>query len=73
MKGCIPFGEAAGAGHLDAKTEVRWNFCFEISNILAYLVFRWGVQRQFQRAQAVCLENLKNYAEANGVGKQANY
>lgn len=58
---------------LDVKTKVTWNFCFEISNILAYLVFRWGVQRQFQQAQAVCLENLKNYAETNGAGKQANY
>lgn len=58
---------------LDAKTEVTWNFCFEIPNILAYLIFRWGVQRQFQRAQAVCLENLKNYAEANGVRRQAGH
>lgn len=48
---------------LDAKTEVVWNFYFEIPNLFAYLVFRLAVQRPFQRAQEICLGNLKKYVE----------
>lgn len=44
-------------------TRVTWQFCFEISNVLAYFVFRWAVQRSFQTAQVICLNNLKDDVE----------
>ena len=48
---------------LGAKTQVRWNFYFEVSNIFAYWVFRLIVQPSFQQAQEICLRNLKTYVE----------
>jgi hypothetical protein len=45
------------------STRVTWRFCFEISNVLAYFVFRFAVQRSFQTAQVICLNNLKNDLE----------
>lgn len=48
---------------LDNKTRVIWNFYFETRNIFAYLVFRLLVLHQFQKAQEICLKNLKKYVE----------
>ena len=48
---------------LDNKTRVIWNFSFETRNIFAYLVFRLLVLQQFQKAQEICLRNLKKYVE----------
>jgi len=57
---------------LGTKTRVVWSFYFEISNILAYLVFRLVVQRPFQQSQEICLRNLKKYVEDSGGSIQAN-
>lgn len=48
---------------LNTQTKVIWNFYFEIPNIFAYLVFYLIVQRPFQKAQEICLRNLKAYVE----------
>lgn len=48
---------------LDNKTRVIWNFYFDTRNIFAYLFFRLLVQQQFQKAQEICLRNLKKYVE----------
>lgn len=45
------------------QTKIIWNFYFEIPNIFSYLVFRLAVQKLFQRAQEICLENLRKYVE----------
>jgi Polyketide cyclase / dehydrase and lipid transport len=51
---------------LDTKTRVIWNFYFEMSNIFAYAIFRLAVLSSFQKAQEICLRNLKEYVENNG-------
>lgn len=51
---------------LDSQTRVIWNFYFEIPNIFAYLVFRLLVKQPFQKAQEICLKNLKQYVENGG-------
>lgn len=53
---------------IDHKTRVIWNFYFESPNVLAYWIFRLLVQRPFQQAQEICLNNLKQYVE-NGEGR----
>ncbi|WP_271252239.1 SRPBCC family protein [Pseudanabaena sp. Chao 1811] len=50
---------------LDSKTKVIWNFYFEMSNIFAYAIFRLAVLRPFQKAQDICLRNLKEYVEGS--------
>ncbi len=51
---------------LDAKTRVIWDFYFETPNIFAYLIFRLLVERPFQKAQEICLGNIKRYVEDSG-------
>ncbi|MDJ1184807.1 SRPBCC family protein [Roseofilum casamattae] len=48
---------------LDTKTKVTWDYYFEPLNSLASLVFRALVQRQFQQALEICLQNLKQSVE----------
>lgn len=49
--------------NLGNKTRIIWNFYFETLNISAYFLFRLLVQHQFQKAQEICLKNLKKYVE----------
>ncbi|HLP87118.1 MAG TPA: SRPBCC family protein [Nostocaceae cyanobacterium] len=47
----------------DSGVKVDWEFEFEISNILGYLIFNLAVKKPFQKAQEICLENIKKYIE----------
>ncbi|MDX2096688.1 MAG: SRPBCC family protein [Leptolyngbyaceae cyanobacterium bins.59] len=52
---------------IGAQTQVTWNFRFEVRNIVAYSIFRLLVQEPFQKAQEICLANLKGYIEGMGA------
>lgn len=44
-------------------TEITWTFNFETRNILTETIFRLAIKSAFQKAQEICLSNLKKYAE----------
>lgn len=50
---------------LDNSTLITWQFEFEIPHILAHLIFHIAVKASFQKAQIICLENLKMHVEAD--------
>lgn len=48
---------------IDTRTRITWEFKFETPNLFTYLIFRLVVKRPFQKAQEICLENVKRYVE----------
>lgn len=51
---------------IDARTKIMWEFNFETPNLFTYLIFRLMVKRPFQKAQEICLENVKRHLESGG-------
>lgn len=49
----------------DARTKITWEFKFETPNLFTYLIFRLMVKRPFQKAQEICLENVKRHLESD--------
>jgi hypothetical protein len=47
----------------NSVTKITWVFKFEMRNFPAYLLFLFTVNDAFQKAQEICLENLKRYIE----------
>ncbi len=47
----------------NSVTKITWVFKFEMRNFPAYLLFLFTVNDAFQKAQEICLENLKRYVE----------
>lgn len=46
-----------------SKTQINWQFEFEMQHLLAYVVFWAMVKHPFQTAQSICLANLKRTIE----------
>jgi uncharacterized protein YndB with AHSA1/START domain len=44
-------------------TEITWTFNFETRNFITETIFRLAVKSEFQKAQEICLSNLKKYVE----------
>ncbi|AFZ27565.1 Polyketide cyclase / dehydrase and lipid transport [Cylindrospermum stagnale PCC 7417] len=54
----------------DSGTRIVWNFEFKMKNYLAYLFFLVAVKMAFQKAQVICLENLKSFLESPKADEQ---
>ena len=49
--------------NIDVTTKITWEFNFEAFNLFTYLIFRLIVKRPFQKAQEICLKNIKSHLE----------
>lgn len=50
-------------------TEITWTFSFETRGLIAETIFRLAVKAAFQKAQEICLFNLKKHAEQGGFSR----
>lgn len=48
-------------------TQITWKFQFDVRNIFAYSVFYWVVKSSFQKAQEICLKNIKQSIETSDI------
>jgi len=51
---------------IDTRTKIKWEFKFDSPNLFTYLIFLLVVKQAFQKAQEICLENIKRHLENTG-------